>query len=468
MNYSDEQQPKDEVRHTVSAENRADVGVDAESETMPKIVPAPKRAEPVAVAEPTDNRSFSDELITVIVKTVFVALSLIAMLSCILAFALPLQTMRICNNMGLSERAVDFGERYISRELESYKDGNGRTADYADEQGNMPVLSATPQLTNDDFVEALYVCNRLSERLMNENLRSGNAALTKYYAERLEKYTRMYLSLSGVQALNLRTDQNNISSISPALRPVVYSYAHDMRVLNYRARAVLGQTNNITYNTRSDNLGIMTRLSERSGTLFGTTPDTQEARVALIDDYVDYIDQLGAYLDVEFIKIGVENDLSKKFTITENGNTYTVTTLSEPFVRSQYRNKVLGGDEFSLFIMPLSDVTETSNGFTTLYSQLSKFTQYAQWAVDTVPAGEDGLLHQVYWLRALSSASQRLWYMEMLLYFNSEVLGYNRDAVIERYGTCLSYTIVKYNDLSYQISEVYAKKLTQYIAQYQS
>lgn len=465
MNYSDEQQPKDEVRHTVGAESMASVIVDAESETMPKIVPAPKRAEPDIQPEPTDTRSFSDELIKVIVKTVFVALSLIAMLSCILAFALPLMSMRICNNLGLDERAVDFGERYISRELKEYKDGNGRTADYTDERGNMPVLSATPKLTNDDFTEALYVCNRHSARLMNENLRSGNTALAEYYAERLEKYTRMYLSLNGISALSLKTDANNIASMpSPALRPVVYSYAHDMRVLNYRARAVLGKTSYMPYNTRSNTQDIMTQLTERSGKFFNSTSDTTEGRVEAMDDFVDFVDQLGAYLDVEFIKIGVENDFTKKYTITENGNTNTVTPLGEPFVRTQYRNKVLDGDEFLLFITP----SREPDGFTQLYNNLGNFTQYAQWAVDNVPAGEDGLLHQLYWLRTLSSASQRLWYMEMLLYYNSEVIGQNRDAVINNYGTCISYTIVKYNDRPYQISEVYAKKLTQYIAQYQS
>ena len=210
MNYSDEQFENGSIK------GRTGVNTDADNEVMPKIVPArsPAPKPVVQPAEEPDGNSFADELLSAIFKTTFVALSLIAMLACILAFALPLTSMRLFNSMGFSERAVDFGEKYISRELKSYKSADGKsTADYEDSYGNMPVLTATPALTNDDFLEALYVCNNLCEKMMTESLKSGDEVGAKYYAERLEKYTRMYLSLNGLSAVILDKDRNNIGGI---------------------------------------------------------------------------------------------------------------------------------------------------------------------------------------------------------------------------------------------------------------
>ena len=449
MNYSDEQLKNDSVN------GKSRNNMDHDNEVMPKIVPV-RTAAPKPVVEPTeeDGNSFADDLISAIFKTTFIALSLIAMLACIIAFALPLTSMRLFNSMGLSERAVDFGEKYISRELKSHKSSDGkRTAAYTDKDGNMPVLTATPALTNDDFLEALYVCNNLSDKMMTESLKSGDEVRAKYYAERLEKYTRMYLSLNNLSAITLQKDRENIASVPSAVRPVVYSYEHDLHVLNYRARAVLGKTNGMTYNNRSERLGVMTTPNSRSESLYATMPDTVAGRIALLDEYVDYAAQLGAYLDIEFMRLGVDTDMRK--------------VLNEPFVFKNYSNK-LDGDEFSLFITPLKEATESSNGFTRLYNQLSCFTRYAQWAVDTVPPEENGKLHQLYWLRVLSSVIGKLSYMDMLLYYNSTNLGLNGQAIRDAYPTCQRYDAVNYKgnmsiETSCQILDVYADKLAAYI-----
>ncbi len=459
MNYSDEQ-----LKNGDSINGRTGANTDADNEVMPKIVPAREPA-PKPVVEPAEEvgNSFADDLISAIFKTTFIALSLIAMLACIIAFALPLTSMRLFNSMGLSERAVDFGEKYISRELKSHKSTDGtHTADYVDSDGNMPVLTSTPALTNDDFMEALYVCNNLSDKLMIESLKAGDDVRTKYYAERLEKYTRMYLSLSGLSAVTLVKDSENIASVPAAVRPAVYSYEHDMHVLNYRARAVLGITNRITHNNHRYTDGVMIDLSTLSNTYSDSALDTPT--VQRMDEYVDYIAQLGAYLDIEFMRIGVETDLSKRDSESK------IPVLSETYIRQNYGDK-LDGDEFSLFIMPLKEVTETSNGFTRLYSQLGSFSRYAQWAVtdEAIPPEENGKLHQLYWLRTLSDVSRKLWYMEMLLYYNSVNLGNNHDAINQAYGTCQSYMFVNYkltnmsSMTSCQLLEVYADKLANYI-----
>ncbi|MDE5593086.1 MAG: hypothetical protein K2I75_04045 [Clostridiales bacterium] len=469
MNYSDEQ-----FKNGDNVNGKTSGNIDADNEVMPKIVPVRAPA-PKPVEEPTEDggNSFADDLISAIFKTTFVALSLVAMLACIIAFALPLTTMRLFNSMGLSERAVDFGEKYISRELDSHKSADGtRTASYVDDDGNMPVLTATPALTNDDFMEALYVCNNLCEKMMTESLKSGDEVRAKYYAERLEKYTRTYLSLNGLSAVTLDKDRSNIASVPAAVRPAVYSYEHDMHVLNYRARAVLGTTNKITHNNHRYTDGVMVDLSTLSNTYSNSSLDTPT--VQRMDEYVDYVAQLGAYLDVEFIRLGVETDLNKKYVIngkhpvTGNDITLTVPVLSETYIYNNYGNK-LDGDEFSLFVIPLKDVTTTSNGFTLLYNQLSSFSRYAQWAAHNEPPDENGRLHQLYWLKVLSDTSRKLWYMEMLLYYNSENLGNNKDAIKQAYGTCQSYMFVNYklanmsSETSCQLLEVYADKLAAYI-----
>ena len=67
------------------------------------------------------KRAFDiDELIAIGIKAVAVTVSVILLLTSLLAVALPLQAMRVFNLLGMTDRAVDFGERYISRELRAY------------------------------------------------------------------------------------------------------------------------------------------------------------------------------------------------------------------------------------------------------------------------------------------------------------------------------------------------------------
>lgn len=425
--------------------------------------------------------SFGGELVAVAVKAVAVALSVVLILTCILAVALPLSSMRIFNSLGMSERAVDFGERYISAELGDhfgtyeYVDGNGSSrtaradASHTDGRGNFDILAKTSALTNDEFIEALYVCTKLSYDLMEEYYAAGDPSRGAYYAERVEKYTRMYLSLNNVASVNSAKSLRNISSMPTlAMRPAVYSYGHDIRVMNYRARTWLGSTASVMYNSNKNGDSV-TELTERSATFYGIDIKGANtfALMANLDGYVDYAGALGEYLDVEFIRAGVENDLSKKGKIYDkvNAEWREVPVLSESFVKETY-NGVLKGEEFSLF------VTRT-DGFTVFYNQIKRFNEFAQAAVDFAPSDNnnnklDEQLHQLYWLQALSSVARRLWYMEYLLYFNAEQYGQSSIAIKKDYNALQSLTFVEYDVPTRQIWEVYNIKLKEYIAQYQS
>lgn len=438
------------------------VNNDSDYVTMPKITAT--RRDDVKTSdnkndENNDSPSVVGELIAVAVKATAIALSLLAMLVCILAVGLPFTSMRLFNKFGMSERAVDFGERYISGELNEY--GAAKT----DNLGNYFELSRTAALTNDDFTEALYVCNSLSRKLMNGYFQAGDTARGRYYAERLEKYTRMYLSLNNVALVNSRKDARNIASVPVALRPTVYSYAHEMRVMNYRARSYLGTTDRMLYEPGLS--GIITETQTQSATFAGST---QSINAQLLDEFVDYVDQLGEYLDVEFLRAGVENDLSKKFDIRVGDRVIKdVPVYSETYMINKGRN-VLKGTEFSVFLNGTDAVSGAQAGFTSLYTQLKCFGAYAQWAVDYVPSSganaESDRLKQLYWLQILTQTAQRFWYMENLLYYSRDNFGISSNAIADEYvnSTCQKFGQVTYDSRLYRISEVYTVKLGEYLA----
>lgn len=483
MKYSDDKTIKDGEHTAVEPENKSSINADADG------IVAPSLEEPQKVVAPSNNqteleansvdgktengRSFTGELVSVAVKAVAVALSVILLLTCILAVAMPLSTMRIFNKLGMSARAVDFGERYINRELNSYsgtynytdEDDIVRTgtakASHTDGVGNYDVLGRTPALTNDDFMEAIYVCTNLSYNMMEEYYKAGDKKSGEYYAERVEKYTRMYLSLSDVNVVNAKKSESNINSMPLiALRPYVYSYGHDIRVMNFRARAWLNKTE---YAMNAISSGV-DRLTVLNATFWGLNiPNDKSAAEQVLDNYVDYISCLSEYLDVEFLRAGVENDLSKSGKAGEREN---VPVMSEAFVGSNYLN-VLSGDGFSLF------VTRT-DGFTPYFEFLkARLHDYFQAAVDYTPDDRinnklDEQLHQLYWLQAMSDIARKLWYMGMLINYSREQYGSSMSTIKDEYSdnTFSNFQFVKYNGRQMSIWEVYDVKLAQYTSQY--
>ena len=384
------------------------------------------------------------EAIAISVKAVAVALSLVIIITSILAVALPLSAMRVFNNLGMTERAFDFGARYISRELDGYG------AD-TDDKGNYKSLA---QATVDDgFVEALDVGIGLAYKLAEKYADKGDSASVAYYAEYLERYTRMYSCLKDFGRLTAEKDALRIAGVPTlAMRPYVYSYAHDMRVMNYRARAYLGETDSLLYNSRI--IGdTVTTLDGMANTYTGQNPlDVADAarRADLLDDFTDYIAQLGTYLSVEFDKLGVSGS-------------YTEGDMQNLF------SNVMTGDEFALFVT-------RGNGFSTVYERLKNFGDYSRAAYEFPVATFDERLRQLYWLQELSSASTKLWYMSMLLYYNRDMYGAAKTAIVDEYnrygngdGTCARYRFVWQEDVDGKpygrlIAELYAQKFEQYLS----
>lgn len=396
-----------------------------------------KSAESVAEApsahdiERDSRDSFSDELISVSVKAVAVALSLVILILSLLVVIMPLSAMRAYNKLGMSERALNSGDRYISKMLDDYG------ADSTDGAGNYMALSKTRELSGSEFVEALDVCSSLAYELMEQSFSDGDEASTVYFARKLEKYTRIYASLYGVRAVNADKNTANLAAVpSAAMRPYVYSYAHTVMVRNFRARVYMNELDGMLYDSGRDGECVQ-RMTTLSNTFSGLT--NKETR---LDEFVDYVDQLGEYISVELKRLGVSG------------------SLNEAAVRDNYSG-VMKGNEFSLFLTQ-------ADGFTDIYNQLKNFGEYAQAAVNVVPSTSaselDNRLHQLYRLQILSSVSRKLWYMSMLTYFNADRYGVSAAKVREEYGTCERYMWVKYKGRDALLSEVYQIYLEQYLA----
>lgn len=387
---------------------------------------------------------FAEELIKISVKAAAVALSLVMLITSILTVAMPLSAMRIFNKLGMSERALASGGSYISARLDAYD------ANKTDELGNYVALSRTPELTDAEFIEALDVCIKLSYDLTEGSHKSGDVKSAAYFAERLERYTRIYASLNGVRTVNAKKDETNVLSVPMhAMRPYVYDYAHTVAVLNYRARIYLGELDRMLYDSGRDGDCVQT-LANRSQT-YGSVV---EKPISVIDGFVDYLAQLGEYLSIELDKLGVESGLNELVV----GSKYNMDGDSA----ERDPGFVMTSDTFSLFMTP-------TDGFTGTYNYLKNFREFAQAAVDFVPTTVDEHLHRLFWLRVMMTESRKLWDMSMLMYYNTEAYGGVGPASIrDEYvkNTCALYQFVEYEGRDRLISEIYDIYFGQYLALY--
>lgn len=391
-----------------------------------------------------DKSAFTADLVKISIKAAAVALSVVMLILSVLTVALPLQAMRVFNKLGMSERALESGNQYITRELKF------RNAGAEDDKGNYTGITGDLFFSGDDFVEALDVCTGLSKKLTARAVSDGDERSKIYYAEMLERYTRMYASLSDFSGLNSSRDTFNQGSVPLLdLRPTVYSYAHTVRVLNFRARVYLGETENVLYNSGRVGDSVIS-LDDRFNTMANTAGHAKQgAKLTAreIDDYVDFASQIGEYLTVEFEKLGVAGQ-----------------KLNEGDVRDNYAG-ILDGTEFSLFIV-------APGGYTRRYDQLRDFSAVAQAAYDydVTPNESIGetkagnILHKLYWLNELYITATKLKYMNNLLYYGSGAFGAAQSAIQAEYvaHTTEMYTFIDDGHGPRLMDEVYNILLAEY------
>ncbi len=367
--------------------------------------------------------------IGVFVKTVAVTLSVVFLLLAILTVAMPLSAMRVFNRMGWSERALNSGDRYITHRIKK------SDAAATDGLGNYIAFPAT-NLNDADMREAYDVCIGLSRGLMNSTAESGDMKSAQYFAKKLELYSRQYMSLGGIMTNNREKSVYDIENVPDIrMRPYVYDYSHTVMLDNFRARTYTGELDKMLYDSgRSGDCVIATQTLANTYET-GSIPVSPQSAAAVIDEFVDYADQLGVYLSVKFDSLGLS------------------ARLDESNVPTEYSN-ILTGNEFELFITP-------TGGFTSIYNKLKgAFTRYAQAAADFNAVTVDDELHKLYWLQALNSASVKLWYMSMLLYYDKTgSYGLQRNAIKQEYSS--NYTCEMYKFVLYDLGDGFGRQLTE-------
>lgn len=455
MNDSDDKIP--DIGEEISAETTETNEQTVAPEPQPRSDEARARAE----SDPRSARSaFVGELVALSVKAVAVALSVVVMLLSILASALPLSAMRVFNELGMSSRALDFGRRYIDRTLSDYDVPEYALIGVA-ETGGSNGRRGRPlpaELCSDEFIEALDVGINLSYKLASRAYADGNSSDAKYYAEYLELYTRMYTAISGIADVNAAKDAAAFVVLPPAQRPYMYSNSHSIKVMNFRARAYLGTLDNMLYNSNTSG-DCVWRTADAANSFGGlmikdydtSTSSGREQLAAVLDRFVDYVDCLGAYISIEFERLGITGG------------------VSESSASTVYKGIAENGD-FSLFV--------TEAGFGNIYRQLdgtTTFRDYAQAAVDFPAAGLDAQLRKLYWMQTLAGFSTKMWYMSMILRYSRENFGAASSAIESEYskpstpsnpggaGTCELYKFVEHGGRLQQISEVYSEYILQYI-----
>ncbi|MCH5161433.1 MAG: hypothetical protein J1G04_05325 [Clostridiales bacterium] len=383
------------------------------------------------------------ELVGVGIKAIAVALSVVFLLLSILTVAMPLSAMRTFNRLGWSERALNSGDRYISRRIRQ------SGADGPDALGNY-VGFVNANLDDDDMVEAYDVCIGLSRKLMDSTASDGDIKSAVYFAQKLERYTRQYMSIGGIIAVNNKKSAYSVENVPDIrMRPYVYDYAHTIMLDNFRARTYIGETNKMMYDSGRSGDCVINTITLANSYETGSIPENPQTAAQVIDGFVDYIDQLGEYLSIKFERLGVP------------------ALLNETVVRDyQY---ILDGTDFELFITP-------TGGYTEIYNKLKRaFSRYAQAAADFNTLSTDDELHKLYWLQALASASTKLWYMSMLLYYDrTGSYGASFNDIIDEYNkyTCEMYKFVDFDAgdgfgrKPIELSYVYNKHLQKYLAHF--
>lgn len=399
-----------------------------------------------AKKQSVDKKSFAGELVVFSLKAVAVALSLVILILSIITVAAPLSAMRVFNNMGMYERALNSGDRYIFSRLKS------AGADKENAFGEYRALMTDAELSDGDMLEALDVCIGLSDKLMRKYADDDKKS-SAYFADELDKYIRILFSLQNETDIMREKTKKRLEAFAPAYRPLVYDYKHSLMTLDYEARVRSADGDKIATMFYDSNGATPSDRDESKFTMPATTQSHNLYSVVLnsdtawntvmnyIDWFVDYVDQLGTYLDIKERALGLTKP------------------ISEVEANRDYLN-ALNGDEFSLLITP-------GGGYTRLYNELmgnsgvmdmsaranGLMFKFGQLAYEFDTRGDSEIaLHRLYWLRIINSTAERLWNMQMLLFRSRDMFGQNSTVVSDEYYTdAFKYArcvIVGYDDQS--------------------
>lgn len=367
-----------------------------------------------------------------------------ALIAAIIVIVNPFLAMGAYDNLGMYDRALNCAVAYIDR---TEKEQGVSESDY---------LYVSNLHEDKNFVSA-------ERRAIAYSAKMFDFKSTKYATE-LERFTREFCSLYGATATNTAISNENISAVSPALRPTVYSYNDYLKTLNFKARIAQGDMSKMLYNgsfnvvgDRVEN-GILIETQTVSNTHASLTEESISE--ASMDSFSLYLSQLNAYLEYEFTRSGM----------------YSLPDLSDSSIADF--NFAVGQDYFGFFVDKMS-------GYTYAYRNLSNFRQYLNYALSYNYANENDELRRLYWLNNLtrftsnmSAMSRALWKMCNADYFHESVLGdltnpslytirkecYNTFG--NQAGRWEDYSFATYNGDKVIISQIYILELNNYVGRF--
>ncbi|MCH5163304.1 MAG: hypothetical protein J1G38_07475 [Clostridiales bacterium] len=430
------------------------------------------RNEPDSVEVQSDKpMSFAGELVALSVKAVAVALSLVVLIVSILVVAMPLSAMRVFNNLGMYERALNSGDRYIESRLDDAK------ANKTNDKGEYNLVRYRTALSDADMLEALDVCIDLSDDLMKKYVGKDQKSAA-YFADRLDKYIRIYMSLNGEPTISSDKSKEMLDAMPPAYHPFVYDYRHTLMTMDYAARVYSGDAeklNMMIVNTNGSGEYLMSP-SDQSHNLYAISVDDMPWNVQMsrLDWFVDYLDQLNTYLAIQEERLGVTGTLTgvsamDKFSHVLKGDEFTVLVTPTP-----KGNRNTPFTDVYDYLMGTSELYYDDNMSTRREGLIFKYVQLA-YHFD-IRGNTDYKLKRLHWLSVMVSAVNRLWNMQMLLFHSREAYGaYSTKISNEYYSDAFKYArsvIVGYDSdekpVYRELSAIYEEEMSDYLRLFQN
>lgn len=329
-------------------------------------------------SEITDEQSTGQIIAKTAWYTFIIVGTLVALIVAITALAAPLSAMRTYNKLGMTNRALESATRYIDDRL------NKQNVEHS---YNIYTLGmADGSFTDNDFIEATRTAIYLSDKMMAS---ASNKSKQLGYAAMLERFTREYLSIFGIQAVNDAKSQTDVQSVTYTLQPYVSNYARTLRILNYRARVILGESDKLIYlDTVNASGSVITDIVidtlTASNSIFGIEFPTGNANRDLdaANRFIQFAAQLNEYVVYELNRLNINESMS-------DGDIHTAinSAISKGEITSSSKY-------FSLLI-------NRDRGFSGIYNNIVglraggsntdfddfRFVRYTDYIVESMPVG---------------------------------------------------------------------------------
>lgn len=337
------------------------------------------------------NKDSAEGLGALIAKTAavtFVTVAVFALvIMSIIVLVNPYGAMHSYYKLGLNEAALSSAEHYV----QGQKRSRGINQSYE--------IFFEQDLLNDEFLTAQTTAIVLSEKLLNSAIERQDMKAARRYAESLERSTREYLSIYGIQNFNDIKSQDDMSQFTDVqLKSYVTDYTLTLQTRNYKARCVTGETDKMLYNNSISVSGntvtdIVTDTTTQATTFLALTEDSLNDYN--VNNFITYIAQLTEYVSYENARLYCGDVPTSEAKIPEK--------------LALYRSNLSGNEFYTLMLKKGSSGT-----FTQVYNGMNSYRRYMNYVVERYSDNTAcGAAKKLYAIRTLSEFCKQ---MDIMLY----------------------------------------------------